>query len=54
MKETLAFILPCVTIALSLGASAVYGYCGDWRRCIYWFAGSLITASMTAPDSWFK
>ena len=49
----MTYIFPGIIIVLSLGASIVYGCSGDLRRCIYWFAGTLITTSMTIPDSWY-
>lgn len=39
--------LPCVMIALSLGASLVYLAASDWRRALYWTAAAVITVSVT-------
>jgi len=40
-------ILPCVSIALSVGSCAVYLWAGDYRRAIYWAAAAVLTASVT-------
>jgi hypothetical protein len=35
-------ILPTVLIVIDVLAAIVYGWTGDWRRCLYWlFAGGL-------------
>jgi hypothetical protein len=38
---------PCVMIALSVSAAAVYGNHGDIRHTIYWIAAAVLTASVT-------
>jgi type IV secretory pathway VirB2 component (pilin) len=40
-------LFPVVLICLQAAASAVYAGHGDWRRCIYWIAGAVITAAVT-------
>lgn len=44
---TRAQVFPCIIMALSLGACAMYAVQGDARRAIYWLAGAIITASVT-------
>lgn len=45
MNKTLIF--PLMLILLDLGASIVYGFTGDYRRMIYWFAAAVLTSSVT-------
>lgn len=40
-------LCPMLVIALSLTASAIYFFAGDTRRCIYWAAAAVLTASVT-------
>lgn len=34
-------------IVLDLGAAAGYCYDADWRRCVYWIAAAVLTATVT-------
>ena len=36
-----------VLIVEYLLMALLYGVQGDWRRCIYWLAASVLTASVT-------
>lgn len=38
---------PICMIVLSIAAAIVYGLNKDWRHCIYWFAGAVLTSSVT-------
>jgi hypothetical protein len=40
-------LFPTVLIVLDVAASVVYAFDGDVRRCIYWFAAAVLTASIT-------
>lgn len=40
-------LVPIAGMVLSAGASAVYGYQGDWRRCLYWFLCACIPIPVT-------
>jgi len=40
-------ILPIIMILLSLGSSAGYAVCGDWRRMLYWAFAAGITTTVT-------
>jgi hypothetical protein len=42
-------IFPVAMILMALGAAAVYFFqpVPDIRRCIYWIAGAVITATVT-------
>lgn len=40
-------LFPSVLIALDVGASAVYACHGDARRCVYWLAAAVLTATVT-------
>ena len=39
--------LAAVLIVEYLVMASLYGAQGDWRRCIYWLAASVLTASVT-------
>jgi len=39
--------LAAVLILEYLLMAFLYGWQGDWRRCIYWVAASVLTASVT-------
>ena len=39
--------LAAVLIVEYLLMASLYGVQGDWRRCIYWLAASVLTASVT-------
>ncbi len=45
MKIT--YIFPVILILLDVAAAIVYGFCGDYRRCIYWLAAAVLTAAIT-------
>ena len=45
--EVITRIFPTLLITLDLLASGVYALHLDWRRCIYWFAAAVLTASIT-------
>ena len=46
MKSTTVF--PALLIALDLAAALVYGLAEhDARRCIYWLAAAILTATVT-------
>jgi len=47
MNEIHKYLFPGLIILESLGASIMYGFAGDYRRMIYWFAGAVITSSVT-------
>jgi hypothetical protein len=47
MNEIHKYLFPGLIILESLGASIMYGFSGDYRRMIYWFAGTVITSSVT-------
>ena len=36
-------LLPTVMIILSLGASVIWMWNGDWRRATYWLAAAVLT-----------
>ncbi len=40
-------MLPLMLITINLLSSAIYGYNGDWRRCVYWIAAAVLTAMVT-------
>jgi hypothetical protein len=40
-------IFPSLLIVLDLGAAAVWGWDGDWRRATYWVAAAILTACVT-------
>lgn len=40
-------LFPSVLIVLDLCACGVYAVGGDWRRSVYWFAASVLTACVT-------
>ena len=40
-------LLAAVLILEYLLMAVLYGAQGDWRRCIYWLAASVLTASVT-------
>jgi hypothetical protein len=40
-------IFPCAMMLMSAGASAVYFADGDWRKGLYWFFATGITAAVT-------
>ncbi|MFB3926401.1 MAG: hypothetical protein ACE14T_10145 [Syntrophales bacterium] len=40
-------IFPTVIIALSLGASVICAFKGDWHRATYWIAAAVLNASVT-------
>lgn len=40
-------ILPCLMIALDVGAAILYATHSDPRRVIYWLAAAVLTASVT-------
>ena len=42
-----ADIFPSLLILLDIGAAVVYGVSGDWRRCVYWIAAAVLTATVT-------
>ena len=39
--------LAALLIVEYLLMASLYGAQGDWRRCIYWLAASVLTASVT-------
>jgi uncharacterized membrane protein YjjP (DUF1212 family) len=41
------YILPIALILLDIGASIVYLFQGDWRKCLYWFFASGLTYVVT-------
>jgi len=47
INEIQKYLFPGLIILESLGASIMYGFSGDYRRMIYWFAGAVITSSVT-------
>lgn len=44
---TRAQAFPLTLLILSMAASLVYVFDGDYRRAIYWTAAAVITASVT-------
>jgi hypothetical protein len=40
-------IFPISLIILDIGASIVYLYFKDYRRCIYWIAAAILTITVT-------
>ena len=40
-------IFPIILILLQFGASVVYGYFGDIRMMVYWFAAAVLNAAVT-------
>jgi hypothetical protein len=41
-------LFPTILIALDVCAACGYaGWAGDWRRCIYWLAAAVLTATVT-------
>lgn len=41
------YIFPLLLIVLDLGAAAVYGFSGDWRKLIYWIAAAVLNVTVT-------
>lgn len=41
------YIFPLLLIVLDLGAAAVYGFSGDWRKLIYWIAAAVLNITVT-------
>ena len=41
------YIFPLILIALDLGAAAVYGYSGDYKKCVYWIAAAILSVTVT-------
>jgi hypothetical protein len=42
-----AQVFPTVLIVLDIGAAFVYALDYDIRRCIYWLAAAILTATVT-------
>lgn len=40
-------IFPVILIVLDVCASIVYGYFGDWKQMVYWFAAATLTVCVT-------
>jgi hypothetical protein len=40
-------LFPVILIVLQIFAAAGYGFCGNWWKALYWFAGFLITIAVT-------
>ena len=40
-------LFPAALIVLNMGAAAMYGLDGDWRRAVYWTAAAVLTAVVT-------
>ena len=38
---------PTVLICLNVAAAVTYGYHGDVRKCVYWFAAAVLTTVVT-------
>ncbi len=46
MKHSI--ILPCILIAIDVGAAFVYAVSdGDYRKFVYWMAAAILTVSVT-------
>jgi hypothetical protein len=43
----MTYVFPVTLIILDFGASIVYAWDGDWRRCIYWLAAGVLTWCVT-------
>jgi hypothetical protein len=41
------YIFPVLLIALDVGAAAVYGVAGDWRKVVYWIAAAVLNITVT-------
>lgn len=44
---TRAQILPTVLMTIDVMAGVVYAFNGDLKRCIYWLAAAVLTATVT-------
>ena len=44
---TRAQLFPAALIVLNIGAAAMYGLDGDWRRAVYWTAAAVLTVVVT-------
>lgn len=40
-------ILPVILITIDVFAGAVYGFDGDFRKLVYWWAAATLTAAVT-------
>ena len=40
------YIFPLILIALDIGASIMYGFSGDWRKVVYWFAAAVLNGAV--------
>ena len=40
-------IFPLLLIALDVGAAIIYGFCGDWRKVVYWIAAAVLNITVT-------
>lgn len=47
MPRNIGFIFANVQICVAIAAAIGYGCAGDLRRCIYWAAAAVLTASVT-------
>lgn len=47
MNLNWTYLFPLISIALNLGASAVYALHSDWNRTVYWFAAATLTTCIT-------
>ena len=41
------YIFPVTLIVLDLLAGLVYGFCGDWKKLIYWIAAAVLNITVT-------
>jgi hypothetical protein len=40
-------VFPSLLIVLDIGAAVMSASVGDWRRCVYWLAAAVLTATVT-------
>lgn len=41
------YIFPSILILLDIAAGIVYGFQGDYRKLIYWFAAAILNMAVT-------
>jgi hypothetical protein len=44
---TIQHIVPTMQLIMCVCACAVYLYCQDYRRALYWFGAAIVTAAVT-------
>ena len=41
------YMFPLLLIILDIGAAAMYGFSGDWRKVVYWIAAAVLNVTVT-------